>query len=801
MNTTKLIQYFFLVIVIFMVTSIGLMAQQGSIRGRVFNELTNEPLPFTNIIIYGTTTGSTSDLDGNFSFTGVTPGFVRLQATSVGFESRITEEFMVTNARTANIDIPLREVRVELQTVEVQASPFERREESPVSLRRIGIQEIERSPGSNRDISRVIQSLPGVGFTPAFRNDVIIRGGGPNENRFFLDGMEIPNINHFATQGASGGPVGIINVDFIREVEMYTGAFPANRGNALSSVFEFRQINGNTEKVNYRGTFGASDLALTADGPLSPNTTFILSARRSYLQFLFSAIGLPFLPTYNGFQFKTNTKIGPRAELSFIGIGAIDQFQLNLNANETEEQRFILDYLPVSEQWNYAIGSVYRQFRDNGFDTWVISRNMLRNFSYKYPDNDQSRDRTFDYVSDEIENKIRFERLKNTGDYRFRFGAGSEYAKYLNQTYQQIFFMNQLQEIDYDSSFNMFKWSLFGQATRNFLDQRLSLSLGLRTDANNYSSNMSNMLKQISPRFSASYKLQDNFFLNFNTGRYFQQPAYTTLGFQNNEGILINKQNNLKYISVDHVVAGIEWLPSRNSKVSLEGFYKIYDKYPFSVRDSVSIGSQSADFGIFGDEEVLSIGEGRAFGAELLYREQRIQGFNLILSYTFVRSEFKDYAQKYIPSAWDNRHIVILTALRKLPRNWDVGLKWRYSGGAPYTPYDLEQSSIRDAWDAQGVAYFDYSRFNSQRLSAFHQLDLRLDKQFYLNKWSLMVYLDIQNVYNFKASQPDNYIRAEDGFGQPVTFTDDNGIERYQLKKLDNSIGNVLPSVGIIVEF
>ncbi len=792
---------FFVMFAGFLLVPVEASAQQGSIRGRVFNELTNEPLPFTNIIIYGTTIGSTSDLDGYFTFTGVTPGFVRLQASSVGFESRITEEFMVTNARTANIDIGLREIQVELQTVEVQASQFERREESPVSLRRIGIQEIERSPGSNRDISRVIQSLPGVAFTPAFRNDVIIRGGGPNENRFFLDGMEIPNINHFATQGASGGPVGIINVDFIREVEMYTGAFPANRGNALSSVFEFRQINGNDEKVNFRGTFGASDLAMTADGPLSPNTTFILSARRSYLQFLFSAIGLPFLPTYNGFQFKTNTKIGPRAELSFIGIGAIDQFQLNLNANETEEQRFILDYLPVSEQWNYALGSVYRQFRDNGFDTWVISRNMLRNFSYKYPENDESQERTFDYVSDEIENKIRFERLVNAGDYRIRFGAGSEYAKYLNQTYQQLFFMNQLQEVDYNSSYNMFKWSLFGQLTRSFLNQRLSLSLGLRADANNYSSSMSNMLNQLSPRFSASYKLQENFFLNFNTGRYYQQPAYTTLGFQNNEGVLVNKQNNLKYISVNQLVAGIEWLPSRSSKLSLEGFYKAYDKYPFSVRDSVSIGSQSADFGIFGDEEVLSIGKGRAFGAELLYREQRLQGFNLILSYTFVRSEFKDFSDKYIPSAWDNRHIVILTALRKLPRNWDAGLKWRFSGGAPYTPYDLEKSSIRDAWDIQGMAYFDYSRFNSQRLSAFHQLDVRIDKQFYLNKWSLMLYLDIQNVYNFKASQPDNYLRVEDEMGRPVTFIDDNGIERYELKRLNNSIGNVLPSVGIIVEF
>lgn len=776
-------------------------AQKGSIRGRVFNEQTNEPLPFTNLIIFGTNIGSTTDLDGNFIFTGIDPGFVRLQVSSVGFEPRVTEEFMVTNARVFFIDIPMKEIKFELGEVVIKASPFSRKDESPVSLRRMGISEIERNPGGNRDISKVIQSLPGVAFTPAFRNDVIIRGGGPNENRFFLDGMEIPNLNHFATQGASGGPVGMLNVDFIREVEMYSGAFPANRGNALSSVFEFKQLNGTPDRVNFRATVGASDLALTLDGPLGENTTFIASARRSYLQFLFSVIGLPFLPTYNDFQFKTTTKFGTKSELSFIGLGAIDQFELNLKANETEEQRYILDYLPVSEQWNYAIGSVYKTFNKNGFDTWVISRNMLRNFSYKYPNNDETQKRSFDYVSDEIENKLRYERTTRLGDYRLVYGAGTEYAKYSNSTYREIFLFNQPGILEYDSSLDLFKWSIFAQASKKYLSEKLTLSLGIRSDANNYSSSMMNMLNQLSPRFSASYSLKENFFLNFNTGRFYQLPPYTTLGYRNRDGILLNKENNLKYISTDHIVGGFEWLPTTDSKLSIEGFYKNYQNYPFSVNDSVSIGSKSFDFGIFGDEEVLSIGEGRAYGAELLFREQMVRGFNLILSYTFVRSEFKNAFDEYVPSAWDNRHIVNLTLLKKLPRNWDIGAKWRFSGGAPYTPYDMELSSIKAAWDAQGRAYLDYSRFNSERVKPFHQLDLRIDKQFYLNRWSLMLYFDVQNVYNFKSKQADNLIRASDNNGNPITFTDDLGVKRYQLKSISNEFGNVLPSIGIILEF
>ena len=791
---------------LFMLLHAGIIsAQQGTIRGRVYDEATNEGLPFVNLIIEGTTIGSTTDFDGNFLFTGVEPGFVRLRVSSVGYEMRLSPEIMVNPNRTANIDIGLQERTVELDAVEVRVSQFERRDESPVSLRRLGIQEIERSPGSNRDISRVIQGLPGVASTPAFRNDVIVRGGGPAENSFFLDGVEIPNINHFATQGASGGPVGILNTDFIREVEMYSGAFPANRGNAMSSVFEFRQINGNTDRVNLQATLGASDLALTADGPITDNTTFIVSARRSYLQFLFGVVGLPFLPTYNGFQFKTNTRVSDNATLSLIGIGAIDNNRLNLDANETEEQRYILDYLPENDQWNYALGGVYRQFRKNGTETWVLSRNMLRNVAFKYPGNNETLPRILDYSSDEIENKIRYERSLSLGDYRLNFGSGGEYAKYNNNTFQLVFRDNNLETLKYETAFDMFKWSLFGQVSRRFYNERLALSFGLRTDANNYSSEMSNVFDQLSPRFSASYELRDDFFLNFNTGRYYQLPAYTTMGFRNNEGDLVNRDNGLTYISVNHVVGGLEFQPSVNNRLTLEGFYKHYNNYPFSVRDSVAIGSRSADFGVVGGEEVLPISEGRAYGAELFYRNQDFFKWNVILSYTYVRSEFKDLrtsinqqSASFIPSAWDNRHILNLTGLRKLPRNWEFGFKWRYSGGAPFTPYDEELSSIRDAWDAQGMAYFDFANFNSQRVPAFHNLDIRIDKQFYLQNFSLMLYLDVQNVYNFQARQAPILVRDTDDSGNPVIFTDDNGIESYRLRELQNNIGNILPSIGII---
>ena len=278
-------------------------------------------------------------------------------------------------------------------------------------MQTLSIQEIEKDPGSNSDISRVIQVLPGVASTLAFRNDIIVRGGGPGENRFYLDGVEIPYINHFSTQGASGGPVGIINVDFIREVNLYTGAFQASRGNALSSVMELRQMEGSQDNFNGRFSMGSSDLGLTLDVPVSKNSALLVSFRRSYLQFLFDVLELPFLPTYNDYQVKYKIDIDRKNQLTLISIGALDKFKLNTGTQGSRRLPEIRPWtLPVNNQWSYAIGLVYRHFRERGSDTYVLSRNMLNNDRYKYAGNVEVPDSLrLDYTSQEIENKLRYE--------------------------------------------------------------------------------------------------------------------------------------------------------------------------------------------------------------------------------------------------------------------------------------------------------------------------------------------------------------------------------------------------------
>ncbi len=793
----------YLALLFFLLSFVG-YAQQGRITGVVKDINSNAPVPFANVIIYQSTIGAISDTLGRFEIGKLDVGFARLQVSSLGYETYISEEFYISHVRNNYIEIKLNASSESLQEIKVTASPFKIKAEAPVSLRSIGIDQIEKSAGANRDISRVLQSFPGVGSASSFRNDLFVRGGGPSENRYYIDGIEIPNLNHFATQGASGGPVGILNVDFIREVDFYSSAFPVSKANALSSVFDFKQIDVQNDKPHFKGTIGASEMSLTSTAPISEKTGLIASVRRSYLQFLFEALELPFLPTFTDFQFKTRTRIDAKNELTLIGVGAIDRFKLNLDVEPTEENNYILDYLPVNNQWNYTIGAAYKHFFKNSYVSVFLSRNHLNNQAYKYQDNIENPEfLLIDYSSDEIENKFRVEYTTRPNKFTINLGAGMEYVQYQNSTFDKTFENGVPSEKRYESELDLIKWAMFGSVSHPFIDDRLTLSLGLRVDGNSYSDEMNKMWQQFSPRFAASYNLAPDIYLNMNVGRYYQKPAYTTLGFRNNDGELVNMQNGIRYLKADHFVGGLEYRPSKNTRVTLEGFYKLYDDYPFSVNDSISIASKGGDFGVFGDEEVLPTSKGKAYGAELLVRTRTQKGVSLIAAYTYVRSEFTNWEDAYIPSSWDSRHLFTFTGNKQLGKNWDLGVKWRFVGGLPYTPYDYDKSSLVLAWDAQNRQYLDYSQFNTLRLDSFHQLDLRVDKTWYLRKMSIGFYIDIQNVYNQEAESPPELIQVLDDNGMPIIENPGAPIEeqRYRLKELSTTSGTVLPTIGLMIEF
>ena len=670
--------------------------------------------------------------------------------------------------------------------------------ESPVSLRIIGLQEIEKSPGANRDISRIVQSYPGVAFSPiGYRNDLIVRGGSPSENRFYLDGVEIPNINHFSTQGASGGPVGILNADLIREVNFYTGAFPTDKGNALSSVLDFKLRDGDMERNSLKATLGASEVSLASNGHLGKKTSYLVSVRQSYLQFLFDMLGLPFLPTFTDAQFKLKTRFDARNELTVLGLGGIDKMKLNTKADD-EDNEYILSYLPKIQQETFTLGAVYRHYAGAHVQSVVASHSYLNNRNTKYQQNDESDPEhlMLRLRSTEQNTQLRLENSSSFRNWKVTVGTSLDYSQYSNTTFQKVY-TDRAQTFDYHTYLGIMRWGLFGTVNYTSIDERFTASLGLRADANNYSAAMKDLSDQLSPRLSLSYQLTEHWSLSGNAGLYYQLPPYTALGFKNNNGLYANKYA-LRYMQVSQGSVGLNWRKGDTFEVSVEGFYKDYDKIPLSVADGIPLTCKGNDYGVIGNELLTSTAQGRSYGAELLLKWLVAKKLNLASSFTLFKSEYRtDKESEYIASAWDNRFIFNLRGTYNLPRHWSVGMKVSCIGGAPYTPYDADKSSLVTAWNAQGKPYYDYTRYNEERLPAFTQVDIRIDKTFYLKRCMLGFYIDLQNIAGSKLKQADvlmstGVIKNPDA---PIAE------QRYVMKSLKQESGTLLPTLGITFEY
>ena len=774
----------------------NVFAAEYQIKGVVIDKSTRQPLEFVNVLVVGLGIGASTDANGNFLITQVPPGIYRLQASFLGYKTELTPEYRVNHV-TPYVQIELEEENASLNEVVVTASPFQKVPESPVSLRVIGLQEIEKAPGANRDISKVVQNYPGVAFSPiGYRNDLIVRGGGPSENRFYLDGVEIPNINHFSTQGASGGPVGLIDADLIRSVKFYSGAFPADKGNALSSVLDFSLRDGDMERNSLKATLGASEVSLSSNGHIGNKTSYLVSVRQSYLQALFKILGLPFLPAYTDASFKIKTRFDSHNELTLLGLGGIDRMKLNLGI-EGEDAEYMLSYLPEINQETYTVGGVYRHYSQRHVQSIVLSQSYLNNRNVKYRDNDESSEEnlTLRLGSIEQETKLRMENTSSWSVWKVKAGFDLNYSRYKSNEYRKVF-ANALREYDYHTDLSLWRWGLFASVDYAAPDKSFTASMGVRTDGNNYSDKMKELWRQLSPRLSVSYRLIEGLTLSGHVGLYYQLPSYTALGFKGEEGEYVNR--HLDYISVSQESLGLSWTPNENMELSVEGFYKLYGHMPFSLSDQIPLSCKGNDYGTIGNEALSSEAKGRSYGVELMFKWLLTQKLNLSSSLTIFKSEFKDGEQgSYVPSAWDNRFILNMSGTYNFPKHWSLGAKVSCIGGSPYTPYDVEKSSLVEAWNVQGRAYYDYSRYNQERLPVFGQLDVRVDKTFYLKKCMLGFYLDIQNITASKLRQPDALMST----GQIENPSAPLSEQRYVMKSIRQESGTLLPTLGITFEY
>lgn len=800
-----------------LLSNLSFAQKTGTIRGQVVDKTNGKPIEAVSVSLTGTAFGSFTDEKGNFSITDIPVGTYNVSAFFFGYFTLTKYNISVT---TGNDQIIKFELEPEVKQMEeivlkkdksTSASPADI--VTPLSTQSLTKEEIRSNPGGNFDISRAVQALPGVaGSVGGFRNDIIIRGGAPNENVYYLDGIEIPVINHFSTQGSAGGPQGMLNVSFLDEVKLSSSALYAGYNNALSSTFEFSQREGNPERLSGNIRLSASELATTLEGPLSDKTNFLVSARRSYLQLLFSVLDLPIRPNYWDFQVKTTTKIDDKTTLKLIGVGAIDEFTFTAPRESDPDKEYALRSSPLVNQWNYTNGLVLNRSLENGSFNVYLSRNMFNNEVDRFEDKqfgDESK-RSLKLRSQEIENKLRVEVKKTLKGIKLSYGASGQYVKFDNNIFNRL--RKEIRDtnnnvvqpevlLNYDSDLKFFKYGAFGQASTSFIDNRLGISFGLRTDLNSFTNSGNNPLNTLSPRISTYFDLSNQWKVSASWGMYYKIPPYTILGFKDDNGNLVNKDS--KYIRTIHYVTGLEYLPKPDLRFTLEGFYKRYSDYPVSVRDGISLANRGTDFGALGNEEVNFSGDGYTYGFEFYGQKKLTKKTFAIFSYTYVRSLFAGDNGEYIPSAWDYRHLISVIGGQKFGKGWELGVKYRFAGGAPYTPFDLEESRLN--YESTGNGVPDYSKLNSERLNAFNQVDVRLDKKLYFEKWTLDLFIDIQNVFMFDTPGYPQYTFSRNADNSGFITTDGQALKadgsNAEPVILSNNDPIFLPTFGFILEF
>ncbi len=761
----------------------------GELSGNVTDQ-TGQPILGASVFLEGTDKGTQTDFDGNYRIENIIPGSYNLIVSYIGFETQTKFNVIIRSKGTLPSNFVLKESTEALDEVVVSnANKISRPKETPLSTQSLSSVEIATYPGSNNDVVQVAQTLPGVSPSiGGFRNDLIIRGGAPNETVYYLDGMEVPNINHFSTQGSAGGPVGLINVSFIDNVTLSTSAFGAQYDNPLSGVLQFSQRTGNNRDFSGNFRVSASEAALTLEGPLGKGkaeeakTTFLVSARRSYLQFLFEVIGLPFRPNYWDYQYKINHKIDAYNDINFIGLGSIDDFSLETPEDFDAEQQAQLEQAPFINQRTNAIGlSWKRRFKNgSGFMETIVSNNTLFNEFTRYQDPENETGIIFRNDARESETKLRYQLTKFLGDWKLTTGFNTQYSDYRNET------VNLTDDNIFNTEIDFIKYGIFANVTKSFFDDKLDLSFGFRADDDSFIED-NTILSTFSPRLSLSYEFKENWRLNGSLGRYYKLPPYTILGFRDNSNVLVNQ--DVDYTVSDHYVVGLQHYFGPSSSISLEGFYKQYDDYPVSVLDGVSLANKGGGFEVLGSEDVVTAGRGRSYGTELQFQQKLTNNFYGIFAYTWFYSEFTGFDRDtYLPSVWDSRHLISFTGGYKLNRNWEISARYRFAGETPFVPTDLEGTLAN-----YPEVILDYDRLGEEKLDIFSQLDLRIDKKWNFQKLSLDVFVEVQNILAQEIPQPTEYGLNRDASGTII--------QPRSLVAIETESGQIIPSIGIVVDF
>ena len=723
----------FLLLVFFSITAFA--QNNGSINGRVTDKETQNPVPEATVSVLNTDLKTVTDANGNFKFTNIPLGTYELKVTCLGYEAFIHTDVVVLSSRPADVEVELLVSNITTDQIDVEGKYFQKKTDVSTSSYNLDFEEVRRAPGAVEDISRMVQIMPGVSPANDQRNDLIVRGGSPAENLTMIDGIEIPNVNHFPTQGSSSGPIGMINVKFIDDVNFSTGGFSARYGDKLSSVLDIKFREG------YRKRF-LSDINLSTagfggifEGPLfTKKGSFIFSVRKSYLNLIKGAIRLAAVPDYWDFNLKAVYDIDKNTRLSLVGVGGLDKISFEGESPEISDDN---PYGKAKgDQQQFTAGLNFKKLFKKGYWQSVFSNSTA---FVNYTNYDLRTDvLRFKYNSNESDFNFKTELFYqlNTAN-NLIIGAQGHYIKFKNETFyiaDTTAFGDPIPETNVNTKNNYYKASGFAQYTLKLPGNKVILNAGARVD---YFSGIKNNTV-VSPRLGLSYSVLPTTTLSASTGIYYQSPEYLWVSaYPMNE--------NLEFIKAYHYVAGIEHLFTPELRFSIEAYYKDYKNYPVSTIIPtyvlISGGTENGPNLIFG--EAVSEGVGYARGIDIsLHKKLTGNGFYGMINYSLSESKVTGLKGGEKPGSFDYRHNLTIIAGYQITNDWLVGLKFRYTTGRPYTPFDIAAST----YYGRGVS--DFNDFNGARFKDYNRLDLRVDKKWNFKNLSIVTYLELQNTFN-----------------------------------------------------
>lgn len=740
----------------------------------------------------------TTAREGAFAFSNLPVGLCNIRVSSPdGSFTTVLHEQTLNAVKPLELRIEVERPYQVLEEVAISAEAFKTTEETPLSIKNINWSEMQRMPGATLDISKAIQSFPGVLPKSSFGYNISIRGGASSENAYRMDGIDLPTINHFSIQGASGGAVSLLNMDFIQGAALYSGAFPSSMSNVLSGALDLDLRQARSDRPGIRMTLGATDVGATIELPLTGRSGVMVSARNSFSQHYFKLFNIPVLPTYQDAQFKYYTRIGDHADLTILGVGGWDSYRVYTEGRGSDALLYNVGYIPEGEQSTEVLGARYRKFVPNGLQTLVVSHDRITNDADKYVGNTrQESDRQLRYRSYEDRTRLRYERVWDGEQAKLTLGGSLEAVGVGVDMWALKGHTAGVDTTNLQSDLSYVQGGLFAAYARHSANKRGTLNLGLRMDAANFNLNMVNPLAQLSPRASYKYQLTSHWTANSHVGRYQQMPA----------GILLaaNRATNhgrfTRFTTTDHLGAGVEYQNGKTYRVSMEVYTKRYRNAPFLVNDQIAYANAIGAYVAVGGQPSIPNAQGRARGFEL-FLQQKLKGqYWWMGAYNYGISEFQTASGDWAPSVWDSRHTLSLTTGKVWGKGWQWGLKWRYSSGTPYTPFNESASALVTNWDVLQRGVFDYAQVNSQRLDAFTQLDFRLDKTYSHKGWSLSWFLDLQNLASGDIPLMP-YLTVVRDPDTKAPLLDPNDPTRYQMQLLRSDTGRTLPTIGMILEF